>query len=177
MAELDERAQKRLQMAAQFVELHHADDNASLKSRFGTLQAQYLQELEGLSEAQFDWKPSEKEWSVREVCLHVAHSVAGEGKMLGALAAGHSITDKLRPNLMIDDPGAMAAVVESTRQGLQAGLDGYNLLDNSPNEEATAEHPYFGAYNCRQWAAFNILHLSIHLKQVQRVKSTEGFPA
>lgn len=176
MAEMDERTKKRLEMGAKFVELHSADDNDSLRSRFNTLQEQYVQELAGLSDAQFDWKPSEKEWSVREVCLHVAHSIAGVGKVMGVLAAGHSIAEKGKPNQMIDDPGAMSAVVESTKQGLQAGLKGYDALDDSPNEEATAEHPYFGAYNCRQWAAFNILHLDIHLKQVQRVKGTEGFP-
>lgn len=176
MSDMDERTKKRLEMAAQYIELHKDDSNESLRSRFRTLQAQFLEELNGLTPEQFDFKPSENEWSVREVCLHVAHSIGGVGNMLEVLASGQSIDDKLQPNLMIDDPGETSAVVQGVEQGLQKGLDGYDALDDSPDEGATAEHPFFGPYNCRAWAAFNPMHLSIHLKQVQRVKSNSAFP-
>ncbi|MDP7638107.1 MAG: hypothetical protein QGG73_00080 [Candidatus Hydrogenedentes bacterium] len=49
-------------------------------------------------------------------------------------------------------------------------------LSGGANTDVTYYHPFFGEFDCTQWAAFNILHADIHVQQMQRVKRSEGFP-
>src|SRR5262249_13963549 len=44
-------------------------------------RAEVLDEVEGLSQAQTDWKPSEKDWSVGEILHHLTLAEIATGKL------------------------------------------------------------------------------------------------
>ena len=44
------------------------------------------------------------------------------------------------------------------------------------NRDSAFAHDYFGAQNSREWIAFDIIHMSIHISQIRRIKGTDGYP-
>jgi hypothetical protein len=49
------------------------------------VRAQVLREAEGLSQAQADWKPGEKDWSVGEIIDHLTIAEVATGKLTSKL--------------------------------------------------------------------------------------------
>jgi len=45
-----------------------------------TERAEVLREVENLSQAQFDWRPADDEWSIREVIHHLTIAEIATGK-------------------------------------------------------------------------------------------------
>src|SRR5262245_33237940 len=54
---------------------------AELWDELQAVRAQVLQEAERLSQAQADWKPSEKDWSVGEIVDHITVAEVATGKL------------------------------------------------------------------------------------------------
>ena len=46
-----------------------------------SVRAEILEEAEGLSQAQADWKPADKEWSVGEIVHHLTIAEIATGKL------------------------------------------------------------------------------------------------
>lgn len=174
--EITEEMQKRLAKALDWIKQHQDDTQEELHAQFSALAQQYNEQITGLDDAQFDFKPSDKDWSVREVSLHVSHSMRGGARAIKILAGGTTLPDDVAPGVLDEDPGDQAKIVAAVDRELQAVLDAMSCFDGTENLEATFKHPFFGPLQSRQLAAFNILHLTIHVKQVQRVKAHEAFP-
>lgn len=174
--EISEQMKERLAKAFDYIESHKEDSRESLHAQFFALQQQFLEVISNLSDAQFTYKLNDKEWSIKEVCLHVSNSMRGGGSVVPILAGGTTLTNDVQPGVLDADPGDQAAILRLVEKEFEGVLKNLACLDGTENREATFKHPFFGPLECRQTAAFNNLHLNIHLKQVQRVKGYENFP-
>lgn len=177
MGDVDEKRAERVKVAFKWINSRKDKSVDELKALFSDRADAYVAETSGLSSKQFDYKPSDTEWSIREVSLHVAHSIAAGGSVIPILAGGTTLPNDVQPGQMIDDPGDQASIGKSVEVAFAIVLAAMESLEGDPDLDATFKHPFFGPINCRQTAAFNILHLDIHVKQVQRVKGYDSFPA
>lgn len=173
--EMTEATKQRLAKAMAWIDEHRNDSQDELRKQFSSLAEQFNTEISGLSEIQFDFKPSEKDWSVREVCLHISHSMRERASAIETLASGTTLPDYAAPGELDEDPGEQSKIVTNVETAFQKVLNSLSCLDGTEDLDATFKHPFFGPINSRQTAAFNILHLTIHVNQVRRVKGYDEF--
>jgi hypothetical protein len=156
-----------------------------------------LREVDGLSQAQADWRSAAEEWSVGEILHHLLLGEINTGKLTTKLtrdAAGASRLfppdlrsfdplpprrpgGEVAPALVRPDAGRpihelfaeLEAVRQRTRQSIErlAGLDPRQLI---------WEHGAFGPLNLAQWWMLQAAHDREHLAQLRRVKGAGGFP-
>src|SRR5712692_8192447 len=62
-----------------------------------TVRADVLQEVGGLSQAQADWKPGEKDWSVGEIVHHLVMAEIATGKLTTKLTREAATAGTLKP--------------------------------------------------------------------------------
>ena len=167
----------RLAQGREWIDKTHGESAENLKSRMRHAADKFLNELEGLSEPQSAWSPGEGQWSVRQVCLHVANSVRDCGGMISCLARGDKLESiDIRLGILDPDPGNLNTILDSVEAAFNGACKASDCLENSPELENRFTHPYFGNLNCREWMAFNIMHTNVHVRQVQRIKNTLGYP-
>ena len=142
-------------------------------------KADFLGELDGLNSEQIDYKPAEDRWSIREVALHVSNAMRNVGELSAMLGDGQLRGEKpeLKPNMFDEDPGEWEAVLNLVAQGFDASIDAARNVDSISTPDDTLDHPWFGPFNCRQWAAFNVIHCKVHVAQLSKNKDAEGYPA
>ncbi len=179
MPELTEKQRERIALAAAVIEETEnasADEIASLLS--GAC-ANFLGELDALSESQAAFSSGEGEWSVSEVCRHMANATRLTAGGIQMLAQGASVGDgkPAKMGVLDPDPGSFEAVRKSVEETFDAYAQAVRALEGEPSLEETLLHPLFGELNCRKLASFGILHINIHVAQLQRIKSAENFPA
>ena len=56
-------------------------------------------------------------------------------------------------------------------------LQSERATEKAVDFETTAPHPFFGPLNCKGWILFNVMHANVHVRQMQRIKNSEGYPA
>ena len=168
---------ERLAKGFAWIEANKNHSVEEFTKQLSELADQYNSEIADLSEDQFNFKPSEKEWSIREVSLHVSNSIGGTGQMIKILTGGTTLPDDVPPSILDKDPGDQTKIKEKVAKAFDHALKTLPCLDGSEDLEATFKHPFFGPINCRQTAAFNIMHLNIHVKQIQRVKGYDSYPS
>ena len=168
---------ERLEKAFAWIETNKNHSVEEFVSQLTELADQYNSEITNLSEEQFNFKPSDKEWSIREVSLHVSNSIGSVGQFVKILAGGTTLLADVPPSVLDEDQGDQSVIAENVAKAFKHALRALPCLDGSEDLEATFKHPFFGPINSRQTAAFNIMHLNIHLKQVQRVKGYDNFPS
>ena len=179
MTEVSEKQKKRLAIATTWIKSTADKSDDKILEKAHQARDAFLAELDGLSDAQLDFSPGEGEWSVREVCRHVAQAVPQVNKAVGLLAGGTPLPD-VDPGVisqMIDDPGEFEALKNEVAAALEACTDSVSVLAGDPDLSLRSAHPFFGPLNCREWVAFNIMHANVHVRQVQRVKGSPGYPA
>lgn len=160
----------------------------------------FLASIEGLSDAQFKWKPSPERWSVAETAEHIAVS---EERLLGM------ITDKL---LKERTPPELLAQVQKNDEQLKQGVRDRSNKRQAPemlkptgrfptpaavttafNESRgktiafvqntkedlrahASPHPVLKALDGYQWVLLLSAHAARHTAQIQEVKADPGFP-
>jgi hypothetical protein len=147
-----------------------------LSSRLTNVEAKFMPELDGFTEDQSRFKPSESEWSVREVCLHVARWMRSNSEAVIALARNESAADVEEVGSMDDDPGDWNLVVDHVRHAFSVARQSTDSLSGDPGLTSTAPHPLFSQLNCAQWFTFNLMHINVHVNQIKRIKSDTNFP-
>lgn len=178
MTEVSEKQKKRLARATAWIKSTAEKPDDRILEKAHQARDAFLAELDGLSDAQLDFSPGEGEWSVREVCRHVAQAVQQVNSAVGALAGGTPLPDVDPGTIsrMIDDPGEFGVLKNKVAAALGACADSVSVLADSPNLSLRTAHPFFGPLNCREWIAFNVMHANVHVKQVQRIKGSPGYP-
>lgn len=175
--ELSERMQKRIAEGKQWLAETANETPAQLVERLADYERALDAQLAGLTGAQWTFKPEPDEWSIREVCLHVANSVRGVAMLTELLSAGQDGPKTVRMSVLDADEGQSASdILEKLRQDFRRSAAASQMLEGDYDTEKTTEHPYFGPLNGKQWAVFNLMHVSIHLKQIERIKSDANFP-
>ena len=135
--------------------------------------------LDSFSDQQVTWKPDAEEWSAAQVGDHIALGTAVLGKIAGLLARGQAVTDEDwdPPPQFKGDPADLPGVKKRI-----AGLPGFTdgLFDDSAKTnrlDVKANNSFLGDMNWREWFYFLRVHANAHVEQMEKLRSTPGFPS
>jgi len=177
MAELTEAQRIRIARGKAWIDENAAKEPEENAAQMRERCDRFLEEIEGLSEGQLAFVEAEGKWTIREVSLHVAHAIPRVGTLVPLLAGGTEPPPrKPKAGVLGDDPGSFDALLAELRTGFDKAVGVVDSLKDSPDLEPKAEHPFFGHLQCLEWYAFNVLHITVHVAQVQRIKANVGFP-
>lgn len=163
------------------------------------VRAEVLKELEGLSQTQADWKPSERDWSVGEIVHHLTIAEIATGKLTTKLTkeADAAGTLKAFPADLREfrglsaDPAAAAEApqvvwpergkpidglvtdMKATRQRSRQSIEKLAAIDP---RALIFKHFRLGDLDLAQWWQLQAQHDGIHLRQIRDVKASPGFP-
>jgi hypothetical protein len=165
-----------------------------------TVRADVLREVEGLTQAQADWKPGPKDWSVGEIVHHLTIAEIATGKLTtkltrdaeaaGTLAAGfpadfHEIKPLPDVRASADAPevvwpehgkpiGDLLATMNATRE---RSVQSLQKVASTDPRRLLFKHFRFGDLDLSQWWKLQAAHDGIHLAQIRDVRRAAGFPA
>ncbi|HET7343589.1 MAG TPA: DinB family protein [Methylomirabilota bacterium] len=158
-----------------------------------------LREVEGLSQRQADFKPSDADWSVGEIVDHVTIAEIATGKLnskllkdvqAGSAAAvfPHDLTEFAAPPPFPAGPveappavqpghgkpiGELLAAMGAARARTRESLD---RLAGCDPRRLTFAHFRLGTLDLGQWWRLQAAHEASHLEQIREVKAAAGFP-
>jgi hypothetical protein len=169
----------------------------ALWSDMESVRAQLLKEVEGLDQAQSDWRPAPEEWSVGEILHHLTLAEVGTGKLTSKLLKD---APQPVPRFPADlsgftplppppaGPARAPEVVYPERghplPGLIADLKAARDRSRQSIERLAAvdprilrwRHPALGEMDLAQWWLLHVRHETDHLQQLRAVKAAPGFP-
>ena len=171
----------------------------ALWTELQSVRAEILGEAEGLSQAQANWKPSEKDWSVGEVVHHLILAEVATGKLTpqltreaeaaGALAGFPADLTALppfpaaptgaanAPEVVWPEQGRpiaeLLSTMRATRERSRQSIEKLASLDPRPLK---FKHFRFGELDLAQWWQLQAQHDGIHLLQIREIKGAPGFP-
>jgi hypothetical protein len=161
------------------------------------IRADVLREADGLSQAQADWRPSERDWSVGEIVHHLTLAEVATGKLTskllkdaaGGLApypadlAGFEPLPAWPPGPAEAPPvvrpeaghpiDQLLADMRGARERSRQSLERVARFDPRP---LVWRHFALGELNLAQWWMLQARHDADHLQQLKRVKAAAGFP-
>ena len=169
----------------------------ALWSELTSIRATILSEIEGLSQSQVDWRPSDHDWSVGEIIPHMTLAEIATGKLTSKLLkdAGASATpfpvglERFAP-LPPWPPGPaeapagvrperehkVAELVDTFKATRERSRQSVERLATVDPRTLTWAHPSFGQLHLAQWWLLQARHDADHLQQLRRVKAAPGFP-
>lgn len=161
----------------------------------------FLKAIEGLSPAQWSFKPAADRWSIQECAEHivtveqvvqaqvVAKALAGPREPLRRLdvkvtdgfifAALPDRSHKAQAPEMVAPKGRLAtreavlAAFEACRKPLETQVD----TSQADWRSRFGPHPLFGTLDLYQWVLLTAGHTSRHVAQIEEVKRAAGYPA
>lgn len=179
MTQVSAERQERIAQASAWIAKTKDEPAADLLSRTRHMRQKFLAELDGLSEAQRTFSPGEGQWCVEEVCRHMSNALRAVSRAIESLAAGRKLPDIGPEGLGILDPhpGSFDAVRRGVEEGFDASEKAAERLASDADLSVTLKHPVFGPLNCREWLAFNLMHVNVHVNQIRRIKGSPGYPS
>ena len=175
-------------------------ERAQLVQLLKDSQSEFLHAVTGVTDEQWKWKPAPERWSVGEVAEHI---LLAEGMLFAKMqeaignpaspdwdtkTAGKTelILKVLAPRLGkakapedIEPRGDLTrAEIMSRFAQVRANTLRFASETKVPLKEHVAEHPFpiFNPLNAHQWLLYIPLHNQRHIKQIEEVKATPGFP-
>ena len=168
----------------------------TLWRELASVRADVLKEVEGLTQAQADWRPGEKQWSVGEIVHHLTIAEIATGKLTSKLtkdaAALKPFPADLRafPPLAIDAArradapevvwpeagkpiATLVADMKAARERSRQSIDKLGSVDPRP---LVFKHFVLGELHLAQWWQLQASHDAVHLQQIRDVKASPGFP-
>lgn len=141
--------------------------------------------IHGVSESQAAWKPAPGEWCIIDV---MAHCVSVKRAM--ALLSQHLGKGELPPGFgpqfeearaqdgIIMQPFTSLAAARKAADEAHAALVAQirTLDDPALDTERTFRHFYFGAFNAREWPAFQRVHDGDHWPHIEKIRAAAGYP-
>lgn len=165
-------------------------------------QTRFAASVEGLSEAQEQFRPSSDAWTVAEIVEHVSvvddqflrltHKLLKQAEALGVAArpdrrigpvsltqAAERSHEKFKaPDSAL--PRGGQRVTESLAKARQS-VDGIFALrprlEATDLSQVTYLHPAFGPLNLYEWLVLVGVHADRHRGQIEAAKASPGFPA
>ena len=162
---------------------------------------EFFASIEGLSDAQWKWKPAPERWSVGETAEHIVLAEAmlfdnarqamaappnpaweeqTKGKTEFIIRVMPSRQGKaVAPEPIVPRQGLTYAQVKERFEKQRIAILKFAADTQLPLKEHTAEHPFpiFGTLNAYQWLIYVPLHTIRHDKQIAEVKATPGYPS
>ena len=171
----------------------------SLWTNLQAVRTDVLREVAGLSQAQADWKPAEKEWSVGEIVHHLTVAEINTGKLTTKLVReaesrgerGGFPSDLVAfAPLPPSPPGAAEApsvvwpehgkpigeLVDTMKATRERSRQSVEKLATTDPRKLTYPHPRLGLLDLAQWWTLQAEHDATHLAQIREVKAQPGFP-
>jgi len=169
----------------------------TLWSDLESVRARLLKEVEGLSQAQAEWRARDSDWSVGEIIHHLTLAEVGTGKVTSKVLkeAGDSLKPfpagltgfapvatpaggrAEAPAAVWPERGkAIGALVEdmkAARERSRQTVERVGAVDPRP---LIFPHPRLGPLDLAQWWMLQAWHDGIHLEQIRSVKAEPGFP-
>jgi hypothetical protein len=81
--------------------------------------------------------------------------------------------DRVMPRSKVEAPQAIARL-EAARARVLASVEALSAVDGS---KLTYSHPFFGELDLYQWLLIGGWHERRHTRQIERIKTSSGFPA
>ena len=173
-----------------------ANDREKLVQDLERTRDKFLKSVEGLSEAQWNYKAAPEKWSIAQCAEHIAASESFlRGAIVKALAeplpadAKDLVKDDTVQKFIVDrskkfnapEPlvptdrfGSAAAAVEAFRTERAETL---KLAENDAElRKHAAQHPGFGMLDTYGWMLFLSSHTERHTLQIEEVKANADFP-
>ncbi len=161
-------------------------------------QKDFLTSIDGLTEAQWKWKPAPNRWSVGEVAEHIVLAEAalfatakktlsvpanpaweeatkGKTARLEAILAPR-VGKAQAPEAIVPQGGMTLAQVQERFAKQRAEIAQFAKETNTPLKEHIIDNPFFGPLNGYHWLIYGPLHTMRHNKQIAEVKATAGYP-
>ena len=162
-------------------------------------QKEFLDSVENVSDAQWNYKPSPERWSVGEVAEHIW---LAEGLLFGAMQRALEapvnpdweaktkgkteflekvMVDRSRkaaaPESIVPSGKSRAEIMKMFKE-VRAKTLKFAEETQEPLKEHTLDHPFpvFNTLNAYQWLIYVPLHNLRHNQQIAEVKASEGFP-
>jgi len=160
-------------------------------------RAHVIKEVEGLSQTQADWRPSDTDWSAGEIIHHLTLAEVGTGKVTSKVLkeAGETVKpfpEDLKGFTPIVTPSGgraeappgvwpergkslaqLVAEMKAARERSRQSIERLGAVDPRP---LTFAHPRLGGLDLAQWWMLQAWHDGIHLEQLRGVKAAPGFP-
>ncbi len=161
---------------------------------------EFLAAIDGVSEAQWRWKPAADRWSVGETAEHI---VLAEAALFGNVQRAVSspvnaaweektkgktefIERVMAPRLgkaqapepVVPKGDLTPAQVKERFERQRAEIVKFASETDAALKEHTVDHPFpvFGTLNAYQWLIYAPLHTMRHDKQIAEVKGSAGYP-
>jgi DinB superfamily len=172
-------------------------DKASLVAQLQRTEGRFLKAIEGLSEAQWSYKPSPERWSIAECAEHIT---ASEPFIRGYAteAMKKDLTAEMLPAAKQDEKILTALVDRSTKfkapepliptnrfGSPQAAIDAFKKERAETIRAAAGEvdlrthgapHPFLGPLDAHGYFLFLSAHSERHTLQIEEVKADPNFP-
>ena len=163
-------------------------------------QAEFLAAIDGVTDAQWRWKPAPERWSVGETAEHIVTAEGSMWQRIQTALAGpvntkwetetkgktEIIEQVMAPRLgKATAPEALVPKGDMTKAQVKerfleqrAQLVKFARDTDAALKEHTSEHPFpmFNPLNAYQWLIYAPLHTMRHDKQIAEVKATPGYP-
>jgi hypothetical protein len=161
----------------------------------------FLKALEGLTPAQWAFKPSPERWSIRECAEHIVTAEElVQGQVVARVLAGPREPLR-RAEVKVTDAFLIAALPDrsykvqapemllpkgrlATREAAVAAFEACRKALGEPLETSLLDwrtrfgpHPFFGTLDVYQWVLLDSGHTARHTLQIEEVKRSPGFPA
>jgi len=161
------------------------------------VRAEVLREVETLTQAQADWRPSADDWSVGEILHHLTLAEINTGKLTSKLlkepgdATGPFPSDlaafapvpawppgpREAPPVVRPDKGhPIAHLLQDMRAVRERSRQSLDRLATVDPRAFTWRHFTLGEMDLGQWWMLQAHHDRDHLQQLRRIKRTPGFP-
>jgi hypothetical protein len=161
---------------------------------------EFLAAIDGLTDAQWKWKPAPDRWSIAEVAEHVVLAEAAQfGNAKSAMASPAApdweartkgktefIEMVMAPRMgKATSPEPLVPGGNMTQKQVRERFESQRLEivkfakeTQEPLKEHLAKHPMpmFDPLNAYQWLIYAPLHTMRHDKQIAEVKATAGYP-
>lgn len=174
--QISDRLKAQLPMAQAWIHDTVRKPDARLLELLDERKEGFLKSLDGVTPSQAAFVPGEGQWCIDEVIRHLAHTNNRVAGLIEALTSGYV-------------PGGSPVIgyvprddrdFEHVKADLMSSFDMLRgvfnaVTDPGANLEVKYKHPFFGDLNAREWFVFNFVHASVHIQQVERIKSTPAF--
>ncbi len=155
---------------------------AELRPTVDEARAAFLAELEGVSETQAAYRPTEGgegegAWGIAEVVRHLIQSEERVGRAVQRLGTGGPPGEKAVPGRLVGHEGeTMPQLLEALKGSRAQLLQAAESIDGKEDLGPASDHPFFGPLNCRAWFLFQRVHDIDHTRQIQKTKAEAGYP-
>lgn len=175
--QLSDRLKAQLPMAQAWIHDTVQKSDARLLELLEERKEGFLKSLDGVTSARAAFVPGEGQWCIDEVLRHLAHTNNRVAGLIEALASGYVPGGSPVMGFVPRDDRSY----EEVKADLLASFDMLRgvfgaVTDPGANLETRYSHPFFGDLNAREWFVFNFVHASVHIQQIERIKSSPAFP-